>query len=253
MILRLILSLLLLSAISSAAWADPTCSVTEASSVTEADPQTVVFTPEAGSDRVVVVDVGARDNETTTVDVASVTSSAGGTYTRFDAHVGTSGGGDIRVFRYYSTDFAAGSQTLSVDYTGSVLTSTVAVYTCFGVNTASPWRGAATKGANGSASGTGSIDVPSAVGDLVLDLIHVRSAGTSVSPSAGAGQTAIYSIANAGDNDDTGASFEAGAAGNVTMSWTWTDGAGDAYVMLGGSLQPPPAASFGPLRRRGAQ
>lgn len=211
-------------------WAAVVCG-TATTSVTEADPQTVTFTPDAGSNRIVVVVGGVRDSTNPTNTINGVSSSAGGTWTQYA--LDANGASPVaRAYIYYSTDFADGSQTISVDYTiASPTQGTVGVFTCTGVNTSNPWR--ATRTTNSGTATSGSMSVTSAANELVLDVISLSGAAGDTL-AVGASQTEQFNLANGGDNLDTGSSTEAGA-GSVTMSWSWTNSR--PWVSVGGSLQ----------------
>lgn len=217
---------------------------TATTNTTEGDPQTIVFTPDAGSNRIVVVAIAVRDSTNPTNTINGVSSNLGGTWTQY-ALASNGGTPPARAAIYYSTNFASGSQTLSVDYTiASPTQGTIGVYTCTGVDTVSPWRASAT---TGSGSGTsGSINVSSAVGDVVVDVLAL-SGSTGDALTIGAGQTSKYNLSNGGVNLIAGASTEDGAA-TTTMSWSWVNSR--PWVSVGGSLKE--AAVAASVRNRGA-
>jgi hypothetical protein len=241
---RLLLALLMLwGLLPGPSWAVVSCG-TAATSTTEADPQTLAFTPDAGSNRVAIIAVGWRDSVTPTNTVNGATSSAGGTWTQYDLQANPSSPAS-KVALFYSTDFADGAQTVSVDYSaGAPTQGTVGAFTCTGVNTASPWRDTSTT--NSGTATSGSNVISSAVGDIVIDVLSL-SGNTGDSLTVGAGQTEFFNLSNGGVNLFTGSSREAGAA-SVTMSWSWVNSRG--WVSIGGSLVPAGTSAFGPLRRR---
>jgi len=139
---------------------------------------------------------------------------------------------DIASYVFYSTDFADGAQTLTVEYSGAVLQGSIVVYTCTGVWTSNPFRGAATT-SNFSNNGLSvSIDVPSASGDLLFDAVAVGSLNAGLSPTIGAGQTSLYNLNVGTDNLDQSGSTEPGVGGNVTMSWSTVST--EAWASVGG-------------------
>lgn len=237
--LRLVLTFLLVLT-TSPAWAAIVCgNEVSVGNQPLSDPQTLAFTPDAGSNRVAIVAVAFDDIDADNT-TASVSSSAGGTWTQYAVVVEEAGSSDLVSYLFYSTDFADGAQTLSVDFSTGITWGMVAAYTCTGVRTSNPWRGAATTGtANGSS--TISISVPSAVGDLVIDNVVIKTLGAGESPTEGGGQTNLYNVTSANDNGDMAGSSEPGASGNVTMSWSWS-GTSERWSSVGGSLVPARAA-----------
>lgn len=184
-----------------------------------------------------------RDGTNPTNTVNAVSSSGGGTWTQY-ALEANGASPPARASIYYSTDFADGSQTLSVDYTlASPAQGTVGVFTCTGVNTSSPWRAVRTTDTGTATSG--SISVTSAAGELVVDVLSL-SGNTGDSLTVGANQTEKVNLGNGGVNLFTGSSTEPGAA-SVTMSWSWVNSRG--WVSVGGSLQPAASTAYLPQRR----
>lgn len=211
-----------------------------------ANPQTLSWTPDAGSNRVAIVAVGYADIDADNT-TATVSSSAGGTWTQYAFVNEESGTTDLVSYLFYSTDFADGAQTLSVTHSTNVTWGMVAAYTCTGVRVSDPFRGAATTG-TANTSTIISLSVPSAVGDLVIDNAVGTGLGAGEAPAVGAGQTQMYNVVPSGnDNGDMSGSTEPGAAGNVTMSWTAIGS--ERWSSVAGSLVPASDAA-GPLRRR---
>ena len=204
-----------------------------------ANPQTLAWTPDSGSNRVAIVAISFIDTDADNTTITSVTSSAGGTFTQYGFRNEEAGATDLVSAIFYSTDFVDGAQTLSVTYSTTVTAGGYAAYVCTGVNRASPWRGTATvDSANGALSI--SIAVPSSGGDLVIDNAAVTSLPAGEAPAEGAGQTAMYKITPSNDNLDGVGSTEAGASGTVTMSWSWSTS--DRASIVGGSLVPAKSA-----------
>lgn len=83
-------------------------------------------------------------------------------------------------------------------------------------------------GANGNST-TATVDVASAAGDVVIDLVS----GKSDPWTQGAGQTEIVEIV--GDDYDGAASYESASGTPVTMSWTHGD---DRWNIVGCSINP---------------
>lgn len=207
-------------------WAASVCG-TATTSVTEADPQVISYTPDAGSNRV-VVGLAALRGDATSFTAAptfnAVTMTEAGTVVQ-------TGGTDITLGMWGTAVTVGTAQDYSVDFTGTVAQSTTVIYTCTGADTTTIFRGAATTNAFLTTTSS-SIDVPSAVNDLVLDA--VATSGTGDEPTEDGSQASTFVTAQ-GANMFFEGSQEAGAAGNVTMSWTFASSGG---AHLGASLLP---------------
>lgn len=107
--------------------------------------------------------------------------------------------------------------------------------------------------ANDTGGGTlATVDVTSAAGELVFDYTCVDDGtGTAPALSVGAGQTAQVNFSTSfgvpGFERAIASSTEAGAA-TVTMSWT--DGAANSWVIIGGPLMPAAAPAPSSTRQR---
>lgn len=122
----------------------------------------------------------------------------------------------IAVALFYLLKPTAGANTLAFSWSNASLGGFYGI-SLYGVSYNNPIR------TSSYTAGTGaSIDVPSAVADRVLDVISAESPfGGTVSMTVGAGQTAIMNDEiQRSVNMAYGGSYEAGASGNVTMSWT---------------------------------
>lgn len=240
----LLLSILLLA---SPGWAEIVC-VNEASVGRQPpldDPHTLAFTPDVGSNRIVIVAIGYNDADADNTTITSVTSSAGGTWSEYGFVNEEAGSSDLVSAIYYSTDFADGAQTISVTRSSPVTWGTIAIYSCTGVRTSNPWRGANSENTANSAASV-STTVASAVGDLVVDTLTATALGAGEAPTVDGSQTQMYNVTSLNDNGDMSGSTEAGVAGNVTMSWT--SAGSDRYALVAGSLVP--ASDSGGARRR---
>ncbi len=201
-----------------------------------ANPQTLAWTPSA-TGGIAIVAIGFDDTDAQQTTISTVTSTAGGTFTQLAlARCDACGGADQGAAIWYSTDYNGGAQTLSVTYSSTVVVGAVAAYVCTGVNTASPWHGAGVTGTS-DATGSVSINVPSAVGELVIDNVFGETSVGGVALDAGAGQTGLYALTPGTDDADMAGSTEAGAGGNVTMSWS-VSGTTALWATVGGSLVP---------------
>lgn len=203
--------------------------------------QTRTVTPDSGANRVLFVSVGYRDTDADNCRITGVTSNTGGTFTEYAQVVEESSSADIGAALYYSTDFSNSAQTITVTYSSAPLQGHIAVFTGTGIRTSNPWRGVATVTDGSDISTSVSIAVPSAIGDLVLDVVNVGSIDTGA-PTAAGSQSTVYNEASGGANMDTAASTLPGSAGNVTMSWSAATT--EAWAQLGGSLVPAESANL---------
>lgn len=248
-VMKYFVSLLLTLFFPEILWAVVACG-TITSSSTEADPQNISYTPGAGANRVVLFHVATR-----AADGAGITATAtfdGNAMTSYGSRTHDAGtGSELLTQAFWIAVPVDGTVTVSADFVGTILQSTIIAITCTGTNPTNPWRGVATTAESVDENDDCvSIDVPSAVGDLVIDFINAGTLNVSEAPLAGAGQTELYNLANAVDSMDTAGSTEAGAAGNVTMSWCEQTAGGEDWATVGGSLVP---TSTGPRPRRPIQ
>ena len=231
--------LLLLLAISlliaSPAWAAIVCE-NETATSTVADPQTLNYTPGAGTNRVLIVNVHYRDTDADNTTISGVTSTAGGTFNHYGTASSVGGGADLVGAMYYSTDFADGVQTISVDYSGSVLQGYVAAFVCTGVNTADPFRDTAATATGTTTTATVNVTGTSTL-DLVIDNATIGTLDAGVSPTLGADQTQMYNVNLGGDNAEAVASSEPGNGGTVTMSWTNLTGINSWSIVAGALVE----------------
>jgi len=159
-----------------------------------------------------------------------------------------------RTQMWSATDPPAGTYDIVATPNASGRTS-LTIHQFTDVDTADPFR-TGTSLAPGTPSSTASLDVASAVGDLVMDGLTTPN-GDTITVTVGAGQTQHSNFIGApgsGANSTRNASSsEPGAAGNVTMSWTlsgseyWRVSAVSIKPATGGGS--PPATSTGAFRR----
>lgn len=116
---------------------------------------------------------------------ASVTSSAGGTFTEYAFVNEEAGTSDLVSYLFYSTNVADGAETLSVTHSTTVTAELIAAYSFTGLHTSNPWRGiVVTNTAHGLTSI--SIAVLSAVEDPVIDPVIGTGLGAGDAPGVGA-------------------------------------------------------------------
>jgi hypothetical protein len=142
---------------------------------------------------------------------------------------------NVRVWVYGLVAPSVGANNLAFTYSGASTGRTViAVRSFTGINQGAPIGTIV----SGSGSGGGvTVDVTSAVNELVVDMCLSRS-GTTL--TVGAGQTQRVNQESAVANQIGASSDEAGA-GTVTMSWTI--GTPDEWVSVGIPLKPSTESS----------
>lgn len=239
--------------LASPAWAAVACGNETSQNATTTDPATIAYTPDAGSNRVLIVVADVQDNDADNISISSVTSSAGGTFNLYGTVTFVVSTADLRTAIYWSTDFVDGAQTISVDWSSAPIRSSLKAYTCTGVDTAfganGPFRNNAVTATDTTTTATVDVTGTSAT-DLVIDAMIASQLNAGVAPTVGAGQTEMYNIVIATDNIDTAGSTEPGNGGTVTMSWTSLTGVEGWGTVAGALVEYVAPSSFGPLRRR---
>src|SRR5581483_1899193 len=112
-----------------------------------------------------------------------------------------------------------------------------------GVNQAGPVGAYTSLGiANGSTgvNSAGLTNIPSAVGELVYDMIAVDGEGNVLTLTPGAGQTNLWT-ANTTSFLAAGASVKPGTA-SVTNTWAWSPVEGEQFAIGAVSVKPAPAS-----------
>lgn len=144
---------------------------------------------------------------------------AGVAMTLHDSQTGATGG---NAYWYYLAAPASGSNTVSVTWTGSTDCRGGAV--SFTGAKSTPGTAAKTTSAGTSIS----IDVTSATGEIVVDVLSI--AGGSTTATAGAGQTERWNALTGSPGVKGSGSTEAGAA-TTTMSWSTITGGSNAAIV----------------------
>ena len=147
---------------------------------------------------------------------------------------GLTGGGGTYSQEMYKRVGATGAQTVTINFSGNFVQAILTSLSYCGVNQSVPNGTAAT--ATGS-SGSPTVDVSSAAGELVIDAVGVL-AGQALT-AAGAGQTERINDTDGVGFFEFGSSDEAGGA-TVTMSWTSDD---SFWMTIGVGLKPVAAAT----------
>jgi hypothetical protein len=131
---------------------------------------------------------------------------------------GSANGRLLSIFRGIAP--AAGSHTITCSYDVGTSSTIMTSITMTNVNQTTP-NDTPVLQASWSQANSRSIDVPSEVGDTVMDFLNT---GVGETVNATAGQTVRRSEVGA-SNDTAKRGEKAGAAGNVTMSYGWTTNA----------------------------
>jgi hypothetical protein len=192
-------------------------------------PGVVNYTVTAGNDRILLIKVSvnaANTGGTGTFGVTSVSSDVDGAFTLAKAQgVTTEAAPYNRAEIWYLINPTVGAHAISVAHPtdGSPAGTKYAVLVAEqwnGVHQTTPFINTAGAQAN---SGTITVNVTSAIGAVVTDVVSAR--GRSSNHTVGAGQTLINNSENnattTGQNNVNLGSHEPGA-GTVTMSWTNT-------------------------------
>lgn len=232
------------------AWEATPCD-TVSNSTTEADPQTLSYTvgTTTTSNRAVIVETSWRHDGGT---VSGVTFDGVAMTQIGTSAINTTPNPDVGVAQWIITGVSSGTYTVSVNWSGVLTQSTIVAYTCYGVDQATPVRTGSANKATATSATSVTVNVVSAVGDLVIDSVVV-SAVDAGTPTIGTGQTAIGScVANGTTNLDSCTSYEAGAA---TVDMSWTAATSEHWAINAFSLQPASVGgggggNFGVLRRR---
>jgi uncharacterized repeat protein (TIGR01451 family) len=186
-----------------------------------------------GVDRVLIVGVSSYNSNKT---VGTLTY-AGTPLTRLGFQDGGNGADDRRMEMWILVDPPVGTANVAINMSsGAKVVAGAASF--FGVNTLAPTGSFVSAGAKSTLA---TLDVASAAGELVVDVLAVK--GNAATALVGPGQTQLwntFSNSNGGAVVGT-ASSEAGA-GAVTMSWSL---ASNEYWVIGAvALKPAPPRPF---------
>jgi MSHA pilin protein MshD len=188
----------------------------------------------------VVVFVGYNNDDYETV-TSVVIDPGGANQTSMGAALATTANDDdARIYVFGLVNPPQGTFTIRVTFNNAInsgLGSNVVVYPLSGVDTSAPFR---TPGTNFADSATGSVTVPSAVGDLVLGSVAGETIGTSTvaSPSV-----EDRDISGGGGNHSLATAHRDGAATSVSFSWSHSN---DHWAAAGVSVKPGCAENIGP-------
>ena len=195
------------------------------------------YTVGSGSNGLLIVEYSTRG----TTSPASITY-GGAALTRLDTN--SDSGGIVTTEIWYLKTPAAGTANIVVTMPGAAKEFSVGVSNYFNVNQTTPF-GTVFKASGTSGTAVSNVVTDSAVGGIVIDSLATHQQD-STSISVGSGQTQTWNApvinlvsGQNGSADPWGAgSREAGAAGNVTMSWTL--GASASWASLAVSLNSAP-------------
>lgn len=199
--------------------------------------QSISLTIGAGADRFLLVGIARRF----LTDVSAVAWNTSEALTKLGQDEANSNGCEL----WYVVNPTAGSFTVDISSSGHFVAIAMALA---GVHQTTPLGTIVT--ANGAAPATSSsVNVSSASGELVVDMIGVGYAGGTPSSdlAPGAGQTENDETINA---DFATASGEMGSmsrengAATTTMSWTWTTG--NRFNQCAVAVKPAGAVVFRP-------
>lgn len=204
----LILLLVLLPSLSWAAISCEDANKVEFNSSAPADPTTIAYTTPSGSNQVLVVAASLRD----TIDTFSSVTHAGNAMTAVVTPIFQD---PVRTGIWYRANPTSGTNDVVIDFSGSTLGLAVVIFTCTGVDTASP---IGTPVTNQAGSGTAvTVTVSDTSGQVTIDFFASDQQTTDA--TEGADQTVIHKGNDGGSDLGWGASYQAGGLGGV-MSWT---------------------------------
>lgn len=190
-------------------------------------------TVSSGSDRMLIVGVSIRKNA---VSVSNITYGGTGGFTLIGTQI--DGGADHRVELWYKLAPDVGTANIEVTLNGPQEVVGGAV-SFFGVDQSAPLGAFA--GAQGT-SANPSIDVPSADGEMIIDILS--ASGDSGAVTVGGGQTERWSgNTGTGDGNEFGSGSTELGASSVTMSWTLTNA--NKWAIGAVSVKPAAAPSTG--------
>lgn len=209
------------------AWAALACGTATNSTATGTDPWNITYSTDAGSDRVIILRLMARNAGAATPDPTGVTQAGNAMTMKVNTSTAPSNANEGWI--YYIVNPTGGSNTVAIDWSTVPSHATASLITCTGADQgADPFRGAAS-----SATGTStapSVSVTSASGDIVFDVVVSALSALTVNGS----QTEDSNQFIGGGNLVAGASHEGGAA-SVSMDWTLAASRG--WTIAGVSLK----------------
>ena len=197
-----------------------------------ADPRTIAYTTPAGSNQITLIGWGHRSGGTrssTTVTMGGNSASAATTYT----YTNTIIGGNL----HYYVNPPAGTNDIVVDWdpSGGPTQGHVIIFTCSGVDVASPFR--STNQASGFSTAVEVTLATINTGDVAVDFA-ISNDGSAL--SVGANQTVIHQ--GESTSASAGASRQPGANGGVME---WTSALADDWAIFAGALKPASEAVEG--------
>jgi hypothetical protein len=187
--------------------------------------------------------VGLIDTDSTPGTLSSLTAN-GVSMTLIDTQTFTTGPTYVARL-YYALAPPSGAFNVVATYSEVMNANSIRVSTYCNVNQSTPIGTPAKATQNGVTTAT--VNVSSATGELVVDVVGVRATGINL--TVGAGQTQRYNEADSGDYL-AGGSEEAGGA-TVTMSWSYTNS--DSYGIVAVPLKPSVDANDGMKKRHKVQ
>ncbi|MDI3463624.1 MAG: hypothetical protein OJF50_002445 [Nitrospira sp.] len=237
-ILSLLLALSLSGGVMPAFGAISCGNVTPFNAASPTDPETIAYTTPAGSDQVLFVFVGNRRTISPNINVPT---HAGGAMTVLDAEAFNS---PAATKLFYKVNPTSGTNNVVVDFVGTPLADAIVIFTCSGVDTASPIRASNT--ATGTSTAVSVTVLGVQAGDVVLDFFVADN--TLSAPTIGANQT---NLNNGSDGTELawGSSQQDGVDGGVM---SWTNAISEQWSISAVAIKPlvAPAAASTQFRRR---
>lgn len=232
---RLLFTFLFLIGFSSSVFAAPTFQFANSAGQNNANATISVSMSPAGTNRLLVCGTSTQNNTKTVVSAVFNTSESLTLLTTKDFDDGS--GNQARAELWYLISPTVTTANVDITFTGATAMS-VGCIAFSDVHQTTPLGTPATAGARTT---TATVDVTSAAGEVVVDVMSMRVGTTGI--TEGAGQTnRVERQSGAGAGNVTlGMSTEAGAA-TTTMSWTVDDATVKSWSTIGVSVKGAVAA-----------
>lgn len=194
----------------------------------------------SGTDKILIVAIAIVGSSTGGDSVSSVVSDIDGALTKLD-HAEDTTGSQARVEIWYKKAPSTGTHVVTATY--ALTTRSIVMSTCWeNVHQTSTFGTVAKANTGADAASPATVNVSSAAGEVVIDVVGKRD--TNETLTIGAGQTlgaqGETGSATSSQNVQGGHSHEAGAA-SVTMSWTYTNNR--SWAIMGVALKPSAATA----------
>lgn len=206
--------------------AGTTLAISTVSSATSGDEvASLTFSHTAPNDEAAII-VACSQFENTSATVAHIRYGGADMTFQEDTYTDVGGGSFQGAYLYSLTNPPSGANNVVVTFGGNIAAAVCYAVSFVGVNQTVPFGTAGSASANGAPS----VNVPSASGDIVVDIFNYYDPSNDDTLTAGAGQTQIFQRRQTTQEVYAGGSSEV-ATGNPTVM-SWTGGSSD-FDMVG--------------------